>query len=219
MNKCAFKYITINPPNFPLCLAVILAIAKLIASVPARSQIVPDATDTLTSLENSNITANALQGQGGNIQIATQDIFLAPDSDITASSQLGVSGTVNISILNFNPENVVFIPNNNFVGETSVIASSCLTQRNAQQERFVVTGNGGLSETPDNLLMPYETVEVRALGQLDRSRNRSQPTTDARQLNRPIQEATGWDFTSEGKLALVVTKDKIASPTDLTCSN
>lgn len=174
---------------------------------------------TIVNLENSNITANALQGRGGNIQISTQGIFLSPDSDITASSQLGVSGTVNISILNFNPENVVFIPNNNFVGEAPVIASSCLTQRNAQQGRFVVTGNGGLSETPDNLLMPYETAQLRVLNQLRQRENSSLETTNSRQFSYPIQEATGFNFTSDGKVALVVNKDKIASPRELICSN
>ncbi len=177
------------------------------------------ATDTLTSLENSDITANALQGQGGNIQIATQGIFLAPNSDITASSQLGVSGTVNISILNFNPENVVFVPQNNFVGEAPVIASSCLTQRNTQQGRFVVSGNGSLSETPDNLLMPYETVQVGVLSQFRQRENSSLATTNSRQLSYPLQEATGFNFTSDGKVALVVDKGKIASPRELNCHN
>ncbi len=180
----------------------------------------------VVGLENSDIIANAVQGAGGNIQINTQGIFglafrtqLTPQSDITASSQLGVSGTVNISILNVNTHNVVFITSNNFVGEAPVVASSCLTRRNAQQGRFVVTGNGGLSETPDRLAMPYEAAQVRNLGQLQIIRNRSPETANSRQSDRSNQEATGWDFTPEGKLALVVTKGNIASPTDLTCSN
>ncbi|MFB2970615.1 filamentous hemagglutinin N-terminal domain-containing protein [Aerosakkonema sp. BLCC-F183] len=173
----------------------------------------------IVGLENSGITANAFQGKGGNIQINTEGIFLAPDSDITASSQLGVSGTVSISNLNLHAQNLVVLPSNTFVNQAPVIASSCLNQRNAQQGRFVVTGNGGLSETPDNLLMPYETVQVRSISQLRQRENSSLETTNSRQLTNRIQEATGFNFTSDGKVALLVDKDKITSPTDLTCSS
>ncbi|MFB2982216.1 filamentous hemagglutinin N-terminal domain-containing protein, partial [Microseira sp. BLCC-F43] len=62
---------------------------------------------TIVGLENSDIIANAVGGNGGNIQINTQSIFglanrpqLTPTSDITASSQFGLSGTVTIT----NPE-------------------------------------------------------------------------------------------------------------------
>ena len=51
--------------------------------------------------ENSDITANAFQGDGGKINITTNAIFgleyqpqLTPKSDITASSQFGLSGQV-----------------------------------------------------------------------------------------------------------------------------
>ncbi|MFB2982215.1 filamentous hemagglutinin N-terminal domain-containing protein, partial [Microseira sp. BLCC-F43] len=61
----------------------------------------------IVGLENSDIVANAVRGNGGNIQINTQSIFglanrpqLTPNSDITASSQFGLSGTVTIT----NPE-------------------------------------------------------------------------------------------------------------------
>jgi large exoprotein involved in heme utilization and adhesion len=60
--------------------------------------------------ENSNISANAVFGQGGNIQITTQGIFglkfrdqLTSDSDITASSQFGVTGTVQVNTIGVDP--------------------------------------------------------------------------------------------------------------------
>ncbi|KYC37961.1 hypothetical protein WA1_05575, partial [Scytonema hofmannii PCC 7110] len=53
--------------------------------------------------EDSNITANAFQGRGGNVQINSQGIFgiesrprRTEKSDITASSDLGVAGAVNL---------------------------------------------------------------------------------------------------------------------------
>jgi len=60
--------------------------------------------------ENSDITANAFQGNGGNINISTNTIFglkfrsqLTPLSDITASSQFGLSGQVTINRLDIDP--------------------------------------------------------------------------------------------------------------------
>ena len=64
-------------------------------------------SETLLGLENSDITANAIAGNGGNIEISSDFIFglesrpeLTPFSDITASSELGIDGTVTI----FSPE-------------------------------------------------------------------------------------------------------------------
>jgi large exoprotein involved in heme utilization and adhesion len=48
-------------------------------------------------LNNSRIIARARQGRGGKISIAADNIFRSPDSVIDASSELGLSGTVNIS--------------------------------------------------------------------------------------------------------------------------
>ena len=60
--------------------------------------------------ENSDITANAFAGNGGNINITSQGIFgllfsdeLTPNSDITASSQLGINGTININTPDVDP--------------------------------------------------------------------------------------------------------------------
>jgi len=60
--------------------------------------------------ENSDIFANAFTGDGGNINIATQNIFglkfrprLTAWSDITASSEFGLDGTVTILTPNIDP--------------------------------------------------------------------------------------------------------------------
>ncbi|WP_170191046.1 S-layer family protein, partial [Geitlerinema sp. P-1104] len=63
-------------------------------------------TDALVALENSDITANAINAAGGRVIINTQGIFgtefrdeLTPQSDITASSDLGAefSGSVELN--------------------------------------------------------------------------------------------------------------------------
>lgn len=47
-------------------------------------------------LEGSKITANAFEGRGGNIQINAQGLFACPECQITASSELGLDGQVEI---------------------------------------------------------------------------------------------------------------------------
>ncbi|MEH2247483.1 beta strand repeat-containing protein [Nostoc sp.] len=95
--------------------------------------------------EDSDIRANAFTGNGGKIRITSQGIFglqfqpqNTPNSDITASSQFGVSGTVQINNLGVDPSaGVVQLPVN-FVDASQQIATGC----NAQGSSFVATGRG-----------------------------------------------------------------------------
>ncbi|MGD1702340.1 filamentous hemagglutinin N-terminal domain-containing protein, partial [Dapis sp. BLCC M229] len=51
-------------------------------------------TKFLIGLDNSNISANAIVGQGGNIAITGEGVFLDNSSEITATSALGIDGSV-----------------------------------------------------------------------------------------------------------------------------
>jgi filamentous hemagglutinin family protein len=115
------------------------------------------ATDTLIALENSDITANAREGFGGRVEISASGIFGArqrpqqtPQSDITATSELGAqfSGSVNIKTPDVQLESDLESLATAFVGSERVVADSCLARRNARQGRFTVTGTGGLPATP-----------------------------------------------------------------------
>ena len=179
-------------------------------------------TETLVALENSNITANAFKGSGGNIQIVTQGIFLSPDSHITASSQLGVSGAVNVSVLNLNQQNAIAIAPSNFVSGEQLALDSCLTRNNARQGKFVVTGNGGLPETPDEaLVLPYELAQVRAVGSQHSAANSRQSTPvqfSPWKLGDPIVEATEFAINADGQIVLSASTSKaIADPRALIC--
>jgi large exoprotein involved in heme utilization and adhesion len=57
--------------------------------------------DIIVALENSDIIANAFEGNGGQFKLRAKAFLarnfrpaLTPDSDITASSEFGLSGTV-----------------------------------------------------------------------------------------------------------------------------
>ncbi|MBD2182874.1 two-partner secretion domain-containing protein [Aerosakkonema funiforme] len=173
----------------------------------------------MVSLENSDIIANAVQGNGGNIHITTQGIFRSSDSNITASSELGLSGTVNISNPNLEAKHIPIVVNNNFVTEAPVIASSCLNRRNGQQGRFVATGNGGLSETPDSLIIPYEVTQVRTVGSLLGRENQTSEINNSLLPNYFVREATGFTVSPDGSVILVTNLSQLEPTQNIICAS
>lgn len=115
-------------------------------------------TDTLVALENSDITANAQQGRGGRVSITAQGVFgtefrdeLTPESDITATSNLGAQFngivTINIQGIDLN-RGLVQLPEN-FTDPSRQIVTDCAANKG---NRFVVIGRGGLPEDPSQIL-------------------------------------------------------------------
>jgi large exoprotein involved in heme utilization and adhesion len=108
--------------------------------------------------ENSNISANAFSGRGGNIRITTQGLFGIESRDrpatglssITASSQTGISGTIDLNTPDIDPSQGVDVLPGNVIDTDALLASSCVARRD-RQGRFVITGTGGLAPQPDDL--------------------------------------------------------------------
>ncbi|MEH1920746.1 S-layer family protein [Nostoc sp.] len=120
--------------------------------------------------ENSDISANAYTGSGGKVQINSQGIFgiesrpkPTPESDITASSELGVSGTTNINAPDTNSiQNSFTGLSPNVIDTNALIANSCIVHSPKQKGTFFITGSGGLRNSPgDGLISNYSTGEVR----------------------------------------------------------
>ena len=109
--------------------------------------------------ENSDITANAFEGDGGNINITAQNILglefrseQTPLSDITASSEFGLSGIVTLNTPNLDPaQGLVELPTD-LVDRSNQIDQRCLADTGQGQSAFIVTGRGGLPPTPNNVL-------------------------------------------------------------------
>ncbi|MBD2167686.1 S-layer family protein, partial [Calothrix membranacea FACHB-236] len=92
--------------------------------------------------ENSDITANAFSGAGGNINIFTQNIFginsrLKPSpqtNDITASSELGVQGQIEIQQPEVQPTQELIQLPNEFIDASTKFSQICPTD--PQPETF-----------------------------------------------------------------------------------
>ncbi|MBC1221584.1 filamentous hemagglutinin N-terminal domain-containing protein [Nostoc sp. UCD121] len=151
--------------------------------------------------ENSDIKANAYTGSGGKVQINSQGIFgiesrpqPTEKSDITASSELGVSGITNINAPDTNSiQNNFTGASPNVIDTNALIANSCISRSSKQGGTFFITGSGALRNSPGNgLISVYSTGEVRNI----------EPTSPAWKKGDPIIEAEGLYRLTNGKLLL-----------------
>ncbi|MCF4969066.1 beta strand repeat-containing protein [Nostoc sp. CMAA1605] len=170
--------------------------------------------------KNSDIVANAFQGKGGNINITTQGILgleyrsqLTPESDITASSQFGVNGTVNVNNIGVDPNSGLVELPANVTDSSQQIATGCADTSGSS---FVVTGRGGIPQNP--------TQEVRSDRTWSDTRDISafhntKPTqAQIPQSSETLVQATSWRRNPQGKIELIVAKSALQISPTLTCA-
>lgn len=170
-------------------------------------------TGVLAALENSDITANAQQGRGGRVIVIAEGIFgtefrsfLTPESDITATSNLGpqFSGVVDITTLGVDPSSGLVELPDEVVDPTEQIAVGCATYA---ESRFIVTGRGGLPEDATGTI-PGQTVwqdlqDFSGGEQLSNNPQPSQSVGDSSDHEPLPVQATAWVVNGAGNLELV----------------
>ncbi len=104
------------------------------------------------------ITANAFEGDGGNIQLTTNSFFGREFVNISASSEFGLSGNVTINTLEVDPtKGLVELPTN-LVDPSEQIDKACTPGSPQRQSSFVVTGRGGLPLSPTEPLQDTSSL-------------------------------------------------------------
>ncbi|MEH2112513.1 beta strand repeat-containing protein [Nostoc sp.] len=144
--------------------------------------------------ENSDISANAFLGNGGNVEINSQGIFgiearpkPTKKSDITASSELGISGVTNINAPDTSSIQNSFTELPPVIDTNALIANSCISRATKRQENsFTITGSGALTNNrPDNALVSnYTTGEVRGVEITSRPWKKGDPIIEPQGLYR-----------------------------------
>ncbi|GAB4371472.1 MAG: hypothetical protein Kow00121_13040 [Elainellaceae cyanobacterium] len=160
--------------------------------------------------DDSDITANAFEGNGGEVEIITRSLFglEARDrqtslSDITASSEFGLSGSVQISTLDIDPtQGLTELPTEL---ATPTIEQRCYAQTISSTSEFISSGQGGLPPDPsvinnsglvwDDLRSPLSSPTDRPLSTMTLPPLPSSP--------EPIVEAQGWVVGEDGQVMLV----------------
>jgi filamentous hemagglutinin family protein len=159
--------------------------------------------------DGNDIIANAFRGNGGNINITAQRLFGIESrsqptqfNDITASSEFGTNGIIEINTPEFEPAREE-LPSN-LVDVSRIIEQNlCQAGRGSQ---FTVTGRGGLPNSPNETFSSHETWEDWRVAEASQQSVKLQPTVNRQQA---IVEAQGWVVNSQGKV--VLTAEPIAT--------
>lgn len=118
-------------------------------------------------LDRARISANAVVGRGGNIQIFSKYFIASPDSLITASSEKGISGEVRINAVNVDlTGNLVELPSSVIRAE-SLLRELC-TVKLRDFSSFIVEGRGGMAPVPGEWLSSLEPELPRKEAPADR---------------------------------------------------
>jgi filamentous hemagglutinin family protein len=174
----------------------------------------------IAGLENSDIIANAVQGQGGNIYITTEGLFgleyrpqLTTESDITASSQFGLNGTVEVNTTGVSPNSSLVKLPENFTDHSQQITTGCSSQNSSS---FVATGKGGIPPNPNQQLPSDRTwSDVRDLSAY---RQTGKKISQVPTLPEIIVQATGWQRNDLGKIELIADKFSTQVQPSLICA-
>jgi large exoprotein involved in heme utilization and adhesion len=181
----------------------------------------------IAGFENSDIVANAVQGNGGNITITTQGIFglefrpqLTPENDITASSQFGVNGTVEINEFSLDPATGIVELPAGLADASDQIAQGCAVDGDSS---FVATGRGGIPPSANERLSSDLTWgDTRDLSEfLGAAPSGPAPTGSVPAQPPGLTEINAWRINANGQVELLVVNADapVSSVAYATCSN
>ena len=159
----------------------------------------------IIGLENSDISANAVEGDGGNIRLITQGLIglefrdrLTPESDITASSEFGVNGTVQIESPNVDADSGLVQLPDNLEDTSNQVVAGCAAQSDSQ---FASTGRGGLPGNPTAQLSGNRLwQDTRSLVSAGTAISNSAIDGD---VGIELVEAQSWQMNAAGEVELM----------------
>jgi large exoprotein involved in heme utilization and adhesion len=174
----------------------------------------------IVGLENSDIIANAIAGNGGNINIATEGIFgleyrpqLTSENDITASSQFGVNGTVDINNFGVDPNSGLVELSVKLADSSQQITTSCSSTTGSS---FVTTGRGGMPQNPTQEIGSDRTwSDIRDIS----AYRKTQPVqAQIPPSSEVLVQATSWHRNADGKIELITNKSPVQVQQALNCA-
>ncbi|MBN3898608.1 MAG: filamentous hemagglutinin N-terminal domain-containing protein [Nostoc sp. NOS(2021)] len=169
--------------------------------------------------ENSDITANAYTGNGGRVDIQAFGIYgIQPRSnptslsDITASSEFGVNGTVELNTPDVDPNSgLINLPT---VPVNTQVAQTCTAGSAVAKSSFTITGRGGLPPNPGEALSA-DAVQVDLVTLNPKVGKPSTPAVSTNPINPTqtrIVEATGWVTAANGDVILTSSAPSVTPP-------
>jgi filamentous hemagglutinin family protein len=181
--------------------------------------------------ENNDIIANAVAGSGGRVSLTanrilgftprsgltTAELRSNTSSDLSASSELGTEGDVEVANLAVDPSQGLSELPVTFSDTSNQIAQGCRATATSAQSEFVVTGRGGLPTSPadpptaDIEPIPWATQNLSP-AEGDATSHGVTPEMTAPVTEVPeIVEAQGWVRDANGDVVFVAAPT-VASP-------
>jgi filamentous hemagglutinin family protein len=156
--------------------------------------------ENMVVTKNSKIIADALQGNGGNIEITTQGYFVSGDSLVSASSEFGLDGNINVENINGDRPLELDQLSANLVDRTQQIAKGCGVGTN----QFAIAGRGGLPENPwQNLRGQTVWRDLRVSVASNNATFQDLSVSNLSDLSGSILvEADSWQINQQGKVKL-----------------
>jgi filamentous hemagglutinin family protein len=160
--------------------------------------------------QNNDITANAFQGKGGDININAESIFGLEErplnnltNDINASSEFGLDGEISINTPDTDPLRGLDNLPNNFVDASTQMVSSCLTAEEEKSNKFILTGRGGIPSNPTESVQGDATLSAEWLTLPETTTQLSEAKTTIKTYQpTEIVEAKGWIIKPDGTVVL-----------------
>ncbi|HIJ87724.1 MAG TPA: filamentous hemagglutinin N-terminal domain-containing protein [Desulfuromonadales bacterium] len=104
-------------------------------------------------MKNSTIDATAVDGRGGTIRLVADTFLADPQSSVTAYSQKGISGTVDIQAPVSSISGLVSPLSSDYVSAATLLRERCIARiREGKYSSFVIGGRDGLPLEPGNML-------------------------------------------------------------------
>lgn len=185
--------------------------------------------------ENSDITANAVDNRGGNVQIRTGNLLgiqpraeVTTGSDITASSALGVefAGSITLNEMEVNPAQGLEPLPKDVVDPSEKVAQSCPGDLAQAGSSFRISGRGGLAASEQQVLASLEVWQdgrdldlASAETAIAPAGSHSSLGVDVAQGSAPIplQEAHKLTRDRQGRLQLVALGGTMNPAPSLSC--
>lgn len=131
----------------------------------------PEQSMDIVNFPNNALLANANRGNGGNINITAKGIFGIEEREgepgvnfITASSQLGLDGTVSILTLDVDSfQDVVELPSNVIEPEQTIVQACNSNREITAQNGLTIKGKGGILPEP---IEPFDSGLLLVDGQV-----------------------------------------------------
>jgi filamentous hemagglutinin family protein len=150
---------------------------------------------SLGAIENSSITSNAQEGDGGDIRISARAFFEGPDSEIDADSLLGTDGSVSLNTPDIQASEALVDLPETVTDPAEQVAQVC--QKDREGSSFTIAGRGGLPPRPSEPLSSEALVGFESLSQ---SAENIEPLPEDEIALAP--PARGWFVNDRGELVL-----------------